>query len=96
MISFSPMQRFQKNEANREAWAKMVHDQLVHVVLQDALAEMAFRSTATSEQLLGVKNFIGIFLNMAEPPDVGKPLPPKELKSFDRPYGKQASPSQTK
>lgn len=95
MISFSPKTRFQKNKDTTEAWAKVVHEPLIHIVLEQALAEMAFRYPS-SEQLLGVNNFIGILLNLAEPPDKGSPLPPKELKSFDQPYGKPATPTQTK
>lgn len=51
-------------------------------VLTFALAEMAGRVGVTSENLIGARMLINIFLNLAEKPEVAKQqLPPKDLGS---------------
>ena len=86
MISFSPKARFLKKSEQVEAFQKLVTEPLIHVVLESALAEMAWRSPPESrEQLIGVNNFISLFLNMGTPIEAPKPMPAKTLKSWDLP-----------
>jgi hypothetical protein len=84
MIEFSPKARFQKNQEARDAWARLAHEPLLLTVVNDALAEMAWRRECNNpEQLVGAKNFISILLNMAEPPAPVPEYPIKALKSYD-------------
>lgn len=81
MLALKPIEVFQStHKDDAAAHAALVRTSALNLALSFALAEMAGRTSITSENLVGARMFAGIFLNLAEKPEPPKPmLPNKDL-----------------
>lgn len=79
-LNLSPIAHFQNaNKLAAEELHRAVRTTWMAAALDSALAEMAI-GNATSEHLIGARNFIRIFLNLSEP--IALPPPPLPDKSL--------------
>jgi len=77
MLALSPITIFQQTQKELAAEHQAaVRTSALAVRLSFALAEMAGRQQVTTENLLGARMFVNIFLNLAEKPEVPKPAAP--------------------
>jgi hypothetical protein len=81
MIVLSPMSVFQStHKDDAAAHAALVRTSALNLALSFSMAEMAGRTSITSENLVGARILANIFLNLAEKPEPPKQmLPNKEL-----------------
>jgi hypothetical protein len=86
-IPYSPKQRFQQNTERRQAWSGIVGSHVYTDAIIHAQASMAAAGFKESE-MTGVNNFIVYLSNLSEDIPVNNPIPAKQLKSYDEPFGK--------
>lgn len=84
MIAFNPKQQFQANTEQREEWRKMAGHPITHRAITHAQAQMALAGFGPQE-MNGVNAFIAGLLNLSEDIVEPKPLPARQLTSFDKP-----------
>lgn len=84
MIPYRPKSLFQANSREREEFAKIAANPLLHKAITYAQADMAAAGFGPDE-MRGVNNFVVWLLNLSEDDEVKKPLPVKHLVSYDNP-----------
>lgn len=77
LISLSPKPRFQASEHSK-AHAELVLKPGFHLALETSLAVFGLRQGVTEEQLRGVRDFIDVLLNLAEPEELSHPDAPAQ------------------
>lgn len=84
MIHYRPKALFQQNSEEREAFAQIATNKLLHRAIAFTQADMAAAGFGP-DHMAGVNNFIVALLNLSEPEPTAKVLPVKALESFDNP-----------
>lgn len=84
MTPYRPKHLFQANSDERQAFAQIASNPLLHRAIAFAQADMAFAGFGPLE-MTGVNNFIVGLLNLHENEVPQKPLPVKHLTSYDLP-----------
>lgn len=74
-------EEFQVSAERRENFAKIVAEPVVAIAVLYAIAKFASEG-ATTEQLIGVRKYLDIFLTLAEPEPTPLALPDKSLKTY--------------
>jgi hypothetical protein len=78
-ISITPAEQFQKQELTASKFRQIVMEACVHDALTASVAQLSYRGTYSGEQMQAVKDFIDVFLNIAERPQQVKKAPSKTL-----------------
>jgi len=81
IINFSPKKQFQENTEVARELATVVQSGNFHIALSSALSEYSFRRTPTAEQIVAVREFISILLQL---PFEDQPLPSLQIPTLDR------------
>jgi hypothetical protein len=83
-MDFSPKSQFLKNTTDREAWAQMASEPILHRAISYSLATMV-ASGLSPDALAGVNGFLFVFLNLSEESPLPRSMPSKHLQSFGQP-----------
>lgn len=89
MIELKPKTVFQQHEPIKKELAVVTHSDNFQFALSFALAEFVSRSTPSAEQLMAVRGFIAVLLNL---PLLDEPLPVVPVKTLDHSVFRPAQP----
>lgn len=89
MIELKPKQLFQAQEPIKKELAVVTNSDNFQFALSFALAEFVSRSTPSAEQLVAVRGFIAVLLNLAM---AEEPLPVFPTKTLDHSTFRPAQP----
>lgn len=95
MIHYRPKALFQQNSEEREAFAQLATNKLLHRAIAFTQADMAAAGFGP-DHMAGVNNFIVALLNLSEPEPVEKKLPVKALESYEQPPVSPQAPARNK
>jgi hypothetical protein len=79
MIQISPRDEFRKNEAVAHNFGNMAHSGEMTQAVNAALGQYALDGNPSADQLTGVRRFLELFLNLAEPEPPMPKFPDKRL-----------------